>query len=124
MKLTKLRDGVFMRERNRKFTIFYPIKKDPDKSYSFDNIHWFNLITGGSWNKLIMLIFLVCAILIVSFAYQSDIAAYESVYENPCKYCQKCAGTIYNVDDIFGNFNISEIEIKGVDTNGFSGETT
>jgi len=63
------------------YRIIYPFK-NPDRS-----INWFNVITGGSWGKLIVCMIIVLLILFSVYAYKKDVANCLEVIENPCDYC-------------------------------------
>ncbi len=96
--MKQLKQGVYLKEGKKgNFRLIYPIKKDPDKPYSINNINWFNFITGGSWDKLFTLIFIIVMILFLSWTYYHDIESYRDVYSDPCKYCQDCAGIMYDI---------------------------
>lgn len=47
----------------------------------------FGAMTKG---EIFMLILLITFVLFISWSYSHDIAAYKTVYENPCKYCVDC----------------------------------
>ena len=115
--MKQLKKGVYLHENKKgNFRLIYPIKKEPDKPYSINNLDWFNLITGGGYGKLFKLVFVILMILILAWTYHHDIEAYQDVFEDPCKYCQECKGTIY--DNTY-NIEMPDIEInKGGLENG------
>ena len=51
--MEQIKPNLFIKKTNDSYRIVYPIKKDLEKGYSLDNIHWKNLLIGGSWSNLI-----------------------------------------------------------------------
>ena len=56
--------------------VIYPIK-NPD-----DSFNWFNFLTGGSWGKLIVLLFVLAIIFFIIFAYKHDTAFCRELIAN------------------------------------------
>lgn len=80
----EVRPGVFI---NRKGKVVKPIvKKFNEKlrlsDLKFNNIHWKNLLTGGNYLNLAIII----CLLIAAGAYRNDTATCFDIVENPCEY--------------------------------------
>ena len=63
------------------YRVIYPYK-NPDGT-----IHWFNLLTGGSWAKFVVTLLIVALIIFSVWAYKTDVSTCYEVIENPCDYC-------------------------------------
>ena len=64
------------------YRVIYPYK------HADGSINWFNLLTGGSWYKLLVTIIVVVLILCSVYAYKHDVGACYEVIKNPCNYCR------------------------------------
>jgi hypothetical protein len=81
---TKLADGVYLVEKNNDFNIIRPPKKDLDKPFTKDNIHWGNLIgLKHNWFS----IFIILMLIVSALAYKHDISACQEIVKNPYKIC-------------------------------------
>ena len=77
-------ERIFISKSNLGYKVCYPIKKNinipfynkEEKKFNWDNINWKNLITGGSWTNVIMIIIFVSIILgaIKEYVYAVNIA--------------------------------------------------
>lgn len=47
------------------------------------SINWFNLLTGGSWKRLIIMIFVVLVILGAIYEYTTNISTLVGCFDNP-----------------------------------------
>ena len=70
------------------YRVIYPYK-NPDGT-----IHWFNLLTGGSWAKFVVTLFIVALIIFSVWAYKTDVATCYEVIKNPCDYCDNSYPTL------------------------------
>ena len=64
------------------YRIIYPVKNRDG------TINWFNLLTGGSWGKLIVTCIIVLLIMFSVYAYKKDVTTCYEVIKNPCDYCE------------------------------------
>ncbi len=110
--MQKLKKGVYLHEGKKgEFRLIYPIKKDIDKPYGLNNMNWFNFFTGGSWNKLFTLGFIIFMIIFLAWTYQHDVEAYKDVYSDPCGYCPQCKGTIYDNQIKMPDISLENLEV-------------
>lgn len=88
---------VFLKKDKTGIRVIYPIKKNIEEPISLKNINWFNLLTGGSWWKVIKLILIVLLILFACYTYKHDMENCESFWER------------YNlINAINGNITLNE----------------
>jgi len=74
--------------------IIYPWKNNDG------SINWFNLLTGGSWLKLIILIVLVLLIVGAIYEYTSNINTLLSCFKDPIM-LEECKRVFGNPDIVF-----------------------
>lgn len=78
--VTEVRPGLYVNSRNK---VVHPILKDISQPFSFGNINWKNLCTGGSYlNNLIIL-----ALLFTAWSYAHDTDECRNLMANHCAYC-------------------------------------
>jgi hypothetical protein len=75
------------------YRVIYPYK-NPDGT-----IHWFNLLTGGSWAKFGVTLLIVALILFSVWAYKTDVATCYEVIKDPCDYCDNAYPTLNNFEN-------------------------
>lgn len=85
--LKKLSDGVYLKQDKDNYSIVKPIRKDLDKPFSSSNIHWKNLLIGGSWGSLFKTMLILAIILFGVWSYSYDTAQCREIIEEPCGYC-------------------------------------
>jgi len=106
--IEKIKEGVYLKEKKGDYRIVYPVKKNLDKPFKKGNIHWFNLITGGSWNKLLATVFIVVMIILLAWSYHHDNAACMEIYNDISKTCDICQSyknlEIYNTPSPVSSF--------------------
>ena len=76
-----------------KHIVVYPIIKTVPGNLAWNNLHWKNLLTGGSWMNLVI----IACLLISAWAYQHDTAECYELVNNPCDYVDEfgCQGKVY-----------------------------
>lgn len=73
-------DGENVYLKKSKFfgwSIIYPVRNEDG------SINWFNLLTGGAWAKLILVILIVALILVAVAEYSKNITTLISCFDNP-----------------------------------------
>lgn len=106
--MEKLKEDLFVKKGRFGWYVVYPIKKDPDKPYTKDNINWKNLFVG-SWSSFLQMLFLFLAVGFLLFAYVHDTKECYELLENPCETYDKVCGTedVYNWS--LPNLNVGDI---------------
>ena len=83
--LRRLDKGVYLGKDRLGWKLVHPWRNE-DRT-----INWFNLLTGGSWWKLLLVTGIVLLILVNVAAYKRDtnllIKNLNYVAENPCEWC-------------------------------------
>lgn len=89
MKPEKIREGLYIRKDKFGYKIIYPYKNDDG------TINWFNVLTGGTWWKLVKVVVIVFLILGMSWGYYHDTKTCRELMSDPCnllpnisRYCQ------------------------------------
>lgn len=82
----QLEPGVkVIKSKLSRWRVIFPIK-NPDGS-----INYFNLLTGGSWGKILEVVIVVAIMLILILLYRHDtqflVDKINSISENPCAWC-------------------------------------
>jgi len=92
--MIKIDDGVYVKkDKYFRYRLIFPPKNEDG------TINIFNLITGGSWGRFVMVL-LICTLIIASvFMYKHDIRAVADYYNRTCD----CSSKI----DIIGIPNVS-----------------
>lgn len=83
--IEEVKPGLFIQKTRLGYKRVFPIKKDLNKPFSLDNIHWKHL-TIRDWNNLIFLVIFVSLMLFGTWVYKHDLAVCVDIIENPCKY--------------------------------------
>lgn len=80
MIIEKIREGLYIKKDKFGYKVIYPIKNDDGTT------NWFNLLTGGTWYKLIFTIIVVLLILGMCYSYYHDVKACLEFQNNICDY--------------------------------------
>lgn len=113
--LFKLDESAYLKKEKNDWYVIHPIKKDVTRSLSFENIdfrNYKNLILGGSWTRFFKLLLFIIWIIFMVWSYNSEIADYRDVAQNPCEYCIPS----YEIDDSNlknPSMDYYELEIRG-----------
>lgn len=118
--MEKLNDRQYLIKKRGKYKIIYPIKKDMNKPFGRNNIHWKNFIMGSNFTLVLLVILLVS---VSAWAYKHDIEMYQDVFEDPCNYCYDYQELNLSKDFETNMPNLTW-EFKGSDTNGDDSEVT
>ena len=112
--IEKIKDDLYIqRSKLSGWKIVYPIKKDLDKPYTLDNIHWKNLLTGGGWFKLLVTIFIFAIIIFSVWAYLNDTKICRELISNSCVQEKISECKQFN----FSNFSLGEGGVNGIQNN-------
>lgn len=101
-------DKVYLIKDTFGYKIVKPIKKELTKPYSFNNIHWPNLLFGG-WRNLAILLFILA---IIMYHFHEDKLNLENaridcenIYSNPNGFCAAaCSNDLQRMKNDF-NYN-------------------
>jgi hypothetical protein len=77
--IEKIREGVYIQKSFGRYKVVYPINNDNGTP------NWFNILTGGTWGKLLTTLFVIAIILGVTFSYMHDTKTCREMVSNPCK---------------------------------------
>ena len=86
-------DGSYLKKDMFGYRVIYPYK-NPDGS-----INKFNLLTGGSWARLIVVLLIVALIMFSVWAYKTDVATCYEIIKDPCDYCDNSYPTLNTGDN-------------------------
>jgi len=78
----KIREGLYI--KHSKFfgsRVIYPIKNDDG------SINWFNILTGGSYGKLLILLIILFLIFFMTYSYMRDVKLCREILINPIPFC-------------------------------------
>ena len=78
----EVRPGLYVNKNNR---VVKPVVKNIHRSFCLKNIHWKNLLIGGNWSTLIIILCLLFA----AYGYHSDTAECFELLEKPCEYASR-----------------------------------
>jgi len=77
---TEIESGVkVIKDKLFRYRLIFPIKKEDGK------VNWFNLLTGGSWGNLIVVILIVMLCVSLVLAYRHDVATLTECCNTACK---------------------------------------
>jgi hypothetical protein len=107
----KIKDNLYVQKTKfGDYRVVYPIVKDIEQPFSFNNIHWKNFLIGGRWSNVLTLIFIVGLIMFSAWAYKTDMKSCEDHLLNPCHYCARVDSTGIHTYDAIPVINISSLE--------------
>jgi len=96
--IEKIREGLYIKKDKFGYRVIYPVRNE-DRT-----INWFNLLTGGTWWKLLKVIVIVLLILGMVWSYKHDIGACLEFQDTICDnimnisaYCMKQQQSIPNL---------------------------
>ena len=81
--LLKLKEGVYWTGKE----IRYPLKKNIDEPFSFDNLDWKNLIGIRNTAMILMVLMILGVSLFGAYSYKNDTAECFELLENPIVWC-------------------------------------
>lgn len=76
--IEKIRDGLYVKKSFDGYRVVYPTKNDDG------TINWFNVLTGGTWWKLVKLLFVFLIIAAMIWSYARDTSTCRELISHPC----------------------------------------
>jgi len=74
--IEEIKPGLFVQQvKEGVWRVVHPLKKDISKPFSWSNINWKNLLTGGDTLGFFITLFWVASLLFICWAYAHDTAA-------------------------------------------------
>lgn len=67
---THLEKNIWAQKDKLGWRVIYPIKNEDG------SINWFNLITGGSWARLIIMLLVIAAVVGLTLSYRADVQSF------------------------------------------------
>jgi hypothetical protein len=97
------------RKSGKPYGRVYPIKKDIDKPLNFENINWFNALTGGSWFNVFIIVMYILSVIFMIYWATSNVEKLVSCFDSigNLEVCKKT----YGGDNLFLNFTKSDFFI-------------
>lgn len=113
MVIEEIKPNLYVQKtRLGEYRVVYPIKKDLDKSFTWDNIHWKNLCLGSGWGNIITLAVFLLVVSLMAYGYAHDTELCRDVKANPQKYIYGWDGNnMENIDP--SEINLSAFENWG-----------
>ena len=88
-KIEEIKPNLFVQKigESDSYRVVHPLKKNIYGRFTWGNIHWKNLITGGSWSNFFTILFVVALLVYLAWGYAHDTRECRELLENPQKIC-------------------------------------
>ncbi len=106
-------EKVYLKKSLGSWKVVYPWKNEDG------TMNWFNFLTGGSWWRLIGVIFVIALILGMTFAYAHDTRNCRELISDPCKFFPNISRYCTQPDNFDSPFG--DLGDMGVNLNGEEG---
>lgn len=93
--IEEIKPNLFIKKTKDSYKIVYPIKKNLQKPFSLNNMHWKNFLLGGSWENAVTVIIIIALLLFISWSYNYETAECRKFIENPRAWCLNVSSNDY-----------------------------